>query len=354
MNNNIINPIQARHARLQSWLTQQFSQFDPVNDPIEPIKVGNRFADPGQFHYFRITVAGDTHIVIDLFGETEKTLDNGTAFIKVAALLATAGLNVPKIVTQDLEQGFLLLSNIGPQSYLDTLTEENADSLLRPAADALIKWQLSSMPNILPDVSAAQLRRELNFFSDGYLAQHLALALNDAQKKTLDNVFNSIVAANLTEGKVFVHRDYVPQNLLLANPNPGVLGFERAIYGPVSYDIASLYKDAFISWDEERVLDGTIRYWEKAKKAGLPVSADFGDFYRDVEWMGLQRHLHLLGAFASRGSAGGEPNYLAEAPRFLKYIRKVGERYTALFPMIRLFDALKIDDGITRKVGYTF
>ncbi len=350
MNNYINSPIQARHIKLQSWLTQQFAPFDPVNNLIEPIKAGNRFAEPAQFRYFRITIAGDTHIIIDLSDEAEKTPDNGTGFIKIAALMAKAGLNVPQIVVQDLEQGFLLLSNVGRQSYLDVLNEENVDSLLRPAADALIKWQLSSMPNILPDLSAAQLKGELNLFSDGYLAQHLALALNEEQKKMLDTVFNSIVAANLTEGKVFVHRDYVPQNLMIADPNPGILGFERAIYGPVSYDIATLYKDAFISWDEERVLDGTIRYWEKAKKAGLPVPADFGDFYRDVEWMGLQRHMHLLGAFVSRN----EPGYLAEAPRFLKYIRKVGERYTALFPMIRLFDALKIDDGITRKVGYTF
>ena len=354
MNDNITNPIQARHIKLQSWLAQQFSPFDPVNDLIEPIKAGNRFAGPTQFHYFRITIAGDTHIIIDLSGEPEKTRANGAAFVNVAALLEKAGLNVPKIVTQDLERGFLLLSNMGQQNYLDKLSEENADSLLRPAADALIKWQLSSTPNILLDVSAAQLGRELNLFSDGYLAQHLALALNEVQKKTLGNVFNSIVAANVAEAKVFVHRDYVPQNLMIANPNPGVLGFERAIYGPVSYDIVSLYKDAFISWDEERVLDGTIRYWEKAKKAGLPVPTDFGDFYRDVEWMGLQRHLHLLGTFASRNKLDNGPDYLAEAPRFLKYIRKVGERYTALFPMIRLFDALKIDDGIVRKSGYSF
>jgi len=133
----------------------------------------------------------------------------------------------------------------------------------------------------------------------------------------------------------------MPRNLMVTEPNPGVLDFQDAVFGPITYDLMSLFKDAFVSWDEERVLDWTVRYWEKAKRAGLPVSADFGTFYRDFEWMGLQRHLKVLGIFARIRHRDGKPGYVEDAPRFLGYVRAACERYTPLAPLLALLDRIE-------------
>jgi aminoglycoside/choline kinase family phosphotransferase len=151
---------------------------------------------------------------------------------------------------------------------------------------------------------------------------------------------------------VYVHRDYMPRNLMVCEPNPGVLDFQDAVYGPITYDAASLFRDAFVSWDEERVLDWTARYWEKAKRAGLPVDSDFGSFYRDFEWMGLQRHLKVLGIFARLHYRDGKCGYLEDAPRFVGYVRAVAVRYKPLRPLLTLLDA--IEDKPQARTGYTF
>ena len=273
-------------------------------------------------------------------------------FIKVAALLRDAGVHAPVVMASDLKQGFLLLTDLGRETYLDAINEQNADQLFREANEALIKWQLASRPDVLPVYDEKLLHRELALFPDWYLAQHVGVTLKDSQRLTMQNVFAAIAQHSLAQSMVYVHSDYMPRNLMVSSPNPGVLDFQDAVYGPISYDIASLYRDAFISWEEERVLDGTIRYWEKAKKAGLPMPAHFGDFYRDVEWMGLQRHLRILGIFARLNYRDGKPIYLADAPRFVNYVRKTSERYGALRPLLRLFDELNI--GETAVVGYTF
>lgn len=357
MNNSTHNASRCP-AKLQNWLASQFagSNLAPNQLTLVSIPSGARLAKFKHNRHFRITISGDTYIVMEGSHPALPTPERDAVFIKVAALLTEAGLNSPKVVAHDPTEGFWLLSPIGEHHYRDTLNEENANSLFRSAADSLIRWQLTSRPDVLPHLYAAQLKHGLSEFENGYLTEHLGLALNTAQQHTLDSVFDQIVGVNGAEAKVFVHRDFAPHNLIFSEPHPGVLGFEGAVFGPISYDIASLYKDAFKSWDEERVLDGTIRYWEKAKKAGLPVPSDFGDFYRQAEWAGLQRHLHLLGVFAQQQSHALDdgPDYLADAPRLLNYIRKVGERYTALFPLIRLLDKLKIDDGIERKTAYTF
>jgi N-acetylmuramate 1-kinase len=332
----------ARLVLLKDWLTQTLGHADFQLAPAS--------ADASFRRYFRITIANETRVVMD----APPAQEDCRPFIKVAAMMADAGLHVPKILASDLAAGFLLLSDLGPQTYLDVLNEDNANALFRDAGDALIKWQLASRPDTLPAYDAALLNRELSLFPDWYVAKHLGVSLNPTQQETLRNMFDGIVAANLAQANVYVHRDFMPRNLMVSSPNPGVLDFQDAVYGPIGYDIAALYKDAFISWDEERVLDGTIRYWEKARKAGLPVPADFADFFRDVEWMGLQRHLKIIGIFARINYRDGKPQYLADTPRFVGYVRKVGERYAALFPLIRLFDQLKIDDGAERVTGYTF
>ena len=258
--------------------------------------------------YFRITTPAGTRVVMD----APTALEDCRPFIKVAGLMRDAGVNAPEILAQDLSQGFLLITDLGRQTYLDVLNDDNFDALLRPCADALVKWQLASKPDVLPLYDAEILRRELNLFPAWYIAKHLQVELSKSQQETLEKMFALIIDANLAQQRVFVHRDYMPRNLIVAEAypfeNPGVINFQDAVYGPISYDIASLYRAAFITWDEEQVLDGTIRYWEKAKKAGLPVPAGFDDFYRDVEWMGLQRHLGILGIFARHYYRDGKPN----------------------------------------------
>ncbi len=219
--------------------------------------------------------------------------------------------------------------------------------------DALIAWQSASKPGVLPDYDDALLRRELALFPDWYVARHLGRTLDDAQRRVLDAAFDAIVANNLAEARVYVHRDFMPRNLMVceAGRNPGVLDFQDAVYGPISYDIACLLKDAFLSWDEAFVIDVTVRYWERARKAGLPVPDDFGTFYRDVEWMGLQRHLKVLGIFARINYRDGKPHYLADAPRFVGYVRATANRYRVFGPLLKLLDTL---EGRPVEVGYTF
>lgn len=334
-------------AALHGWLASQLSALG-----IQDYQCAPASADASFRRYFRITTPDGTRIVMDAPPEHEDC----RPFIAVAGLLAASGVRVPEILAQDLAQGFLLLSDLGRQTYLDVLNDSNATPLFRTATDALIQWQSASRPDVLPAYNEALLRRELALFPDWYIARHLQHTLTAAQRDTLESLFTAIVRANLAQPSVYVHRDFMPRNLMVNEAGwdapPGVLDFQDAVYGPISYDIASLYRDAFISWDEERVLDGTVRYWEKAKQAGLPVAADFGDFYRDVEWMGLQRHLKVLGIFARIHYRDGKPQYLADTPRFAAYVRHAAERYTALKPLLKLFDELKIGD--TPAVGYTF
>ncbi len=307
-------------------------------------------ADASFRRYFRITHAAGTYIAMD----APPPQENCRPFVRIAKMMADAGMNTPVVHAQDLERGFLLLTDMGLQTYLDVANEANVDALMRDATDALVKWQLASRPGELPAYDEAVLRREISLFPDWYIGKHLQVMLTTAQQETLDSVFARILESNLAQRQVYVHRDFMPRNLMVSTPNPGVLDFQDALYGPVGYDIACLWRDAFISWEEERILDGTVRYWEKARKAGLPVPDDFGAFYRDVEWMALQRHLKVMGIFARINYRDGKPRYLADTPRFARYVRKCCERYSELFPLARLFDALKIDDGLVRISGVSF
>lgn len=255
--------------------------------------------------------------------------------------MAAAGLHVPTIIAQDLERGFLLLSDLGTTSYLQALNIESADALYADATEALLRWQLASKPGVLPPYSEELLTRELNLFPEWYLERHFGLKLDGDRRQALGRLFALILRSNLAQPAVYVHRDYMPRNLMVCEPNPGVLDFQDAVYGPITYDVASLFKDAFLSWEEERVLDWTARYWEKAKRAGLPVAADFGIFYRDFEWMGLQRHLKVLGIFARLHYRDGKCGYLEDTPRFVGYVRAVAARYEALNPLLVLFDEIE-------------
>jgi aminoglycoside/choline kinase family phosphotransferase len=315
-----------RYALIEEWLSRQLRgrAFSLV-----PASTDASFR-----RYFRITLPDSTLILMDAPPEQEDC----RPFIQVAGLMADAGLHVPAIIGQDLAQGFLLMTDLGPTTYLAALNEGNADALFRDATAALIRWQLASREGVLPPYDEALLRRELDLFPEWYLKRHLGIELAAKQRQSLDAVFGLILANNLAQPRTYVHRDYMPRNLMLSDPNPGVLDFQDAVYGPITYDVASLFKDAFLSWDEPRVLDWTIRYWERARAARLPVHSDFGEFYRDLEWMGLQRHLKVLGIFARIYHRDGKPSYVKDTPRFLGYVRAVAGRYACFSALLRLLD----------------
>jgi N-acetylmuramate 1-kinase len=347
--------IQAEDLRLRElseWLATDDVKRT-VGESVAEGVLAPASADASFRRYFRITHARGTLIAMD----APPPQEDCRPFVHIAQMMAEAGLNTPVVHAQNLPRGFLLLTDLGTNTYLDVINEANVAALMRDAAASLLKWQLASKPDQLPVYDEAVLRREISLFPDWYVAKHLNVTLTIRQQELMQSVFDKVIASNLAQPRVYVHRDFMPRNLMAHPPvgaNPGVLDFQDALYGPIGYDIACLWRDAFVSWDEELILDGTIRYWEKARAAKLPVAADFADFYRDVEWMALQRHLKVMGIFARINYRDGKPRYLTDTPRFARYIRKCCERYVDLAPLARLFDELKIDDGLMRSSGVSF
>ena len=339
-NPRLLHPMDDRFRALGAWLGGALAGA--------PFRLEPASADASFRRYFRVFCEARTLIAMDAPPQSEDC----SAFVRVAGLLRAAGLNAPEVIATDLVQGFLLLTDLGTESYLAALRAgREVERLFDDATTALARWQQASRPGVLPEYDEALLRRELELFPEWYVARHLGFELGAGRRAALEGVFRSILERNLAEQRVFVHRDYMPRNLMVCEANPGILDFQDAVHGPVSYDVASLYRDAFISWEEERVLDGTIRYWEKARKARLPVPADFSEFWRDVEWMGLQRHLKVLGIFARLNYRDGKPGYLEDTPRFVAYVRHAASRYNDLAPLARLLDEL---EGRTPKARYTF
>lgn len=258
-------------------------------------------------------------------------------FVAMANLLAQGGLHVPKVWAQDLQRGFLVLSDLGQQTWLDILTEENADELFSLAIDALISMQkISAEDAQLPLYDEALLRRELQLFPDWYVQHELGITFTEQQQYLWQQACDVLVANALKQSQVLVHRDYMPRNLMLSTPNPGILDFQDAVQGPVSYDITSLFKDAFISWPEERVQGWLQEYWDKARANGIAVSETFEAFQYDCDLMGAQRHLKVIGIFARICHRDGKPRYLADVPRFFNYLQQVVERQPALAPLAQL------------------
>jgi aminoglycoside/choline kinase family phosphotransferase len=336
------SPQDARLEALRAWLGQL-----PAALALQPQTLKPASADASFRRYFRLDAGDRTLIAMDAPPERE----DSAAYLRVAELLHEAGLNAPRILAQDLSQGFLLLTDLGRQTYLHVLDEVNAAELYGAAIDALVQWQCASRPGVLPPYDEALLARELSLFPDWYVARHLQHTLNERQQSVLAATNRLLTDSALAQPAVYVHRDYMPRNLMISAPTPGILDFQDAVHGPITYDIASLMRDAFISWDEERVIDWTVRYWERARRAGLPVDADFGEFYRTFEWMGLQRHLKVLGIFARINYRDGKPQYLADTPRFVGYVRGVTQRYAQFKPLALLLDEL---EGVAARSGFTF
>ena len=318
-----------RRAALERWLAPQFG----VSFQLTPASEDASFR-----RYLRATLAdGRTYVAMDAPPEKEDC----RPFVRVAHMLSAAGVHAPNIIARELEQGFLLLSDLGSRTYREALNDANSAALFADATEALLRWQLATRAGELPPYDEALLRREMNLFPEWYVGRHLEKELSSAQKERLENVFFLLVKSALAQPTVYVHRDYMPRNLMVCEPNPGVLDFQDAVLGPITYDVVSLVRDAFMSWEEERVLDWVVRYWEKARNLGLPVDADFGEFWRALEWMGLQRHLKVLGIFARINYRDGKPKYLQDTPRFIGYARSVSQRYRELAPLARLLDELE-------------
>lgn len=304
-------------------------------------------ADASFRRYFRAAFPDQVLIVMDAPPEHEDC----RPFVHVAELFGAAGVNVPKVLAQDIEHGFLLLTDLGSTTYLSALDDGKVDHLYRAANEALVKIQLASRKDVLPVYDEALLTREMRLFPDWYVQEHLGMSLTDTQQQVLQQTFDLLNCNILAQGQVFVHRDYHSRNLMVCEDNPGILDFQDAVFGAITYDLVSLLKDAYIHWEEERVLDWAVRYWEKARKAGLPVPGDFGDFYRDFEWTGAQRHIKILGIFARLCHRDGKGDYLKDMPLVMAYLRKTCERYIALRPMLRLLDDLENRQAQT---GLTF
>jgi aminoglycoside/choline kinase family phosphotransferase len=342
-------PDPRREAAFNQWL----SRVAPAHG-LQPATLRPASADASFRRYLRIDGGQGSFIVMDAPPDKEDC----APFVKVAALMAEAGLHVPKVLDWDAPQGFMLLDDLGSRTMIEVVDAERPQAnqaLYLRAVDALVAWQLASRPGVLPPYDEALLTREVSLFPDWYLKQHRQVQLTAPQQATLDSALRLIVQRNLAAASVYVHRDFMPRNLMIpgdpAESRLGVLDFQDAVYGPITYDIASLMRDAFLSWDEEFVLDITVRYWKQAQKAGLPVDSDFGDFYRGVEWMGLQRHLKVAGIFARLTLRDGKPKYLADTPRFIAYIRATTHRYRELGPLAKLVDEI---EGTEAATGYAF
>jgi len=296
-------------------------------------------ADASFRRYFRITHGSESWVVMDAPPEREDC----KPFLHVAQLMLDAGLNGPRVLAADLAQGYLLLSDLGRQTVLHVLDAGNADALFAAAIDALVQWQRSSREGVLPPYDAALLARELALFPDWYVARHLGRTFTAEQQGWWDETCQLLIARATAQAKVFVHRDYMPRNLMVSAPMPGVLDFQDSVYGPISYDVVSLFKDAFASWPAERVAGWRKQYWDAARAAGLPVPAEYAEFVRDFDLMGLQRHLKVLGIFARINYRDGKPHYLADTPRFIRYVREVVDGDAELVLLRRLFDSLELN-----------
>jgi aminoglycoside/choline kinase family phosphotransferase len=312
-------------------------------------------ADASFRRYFRATFdappqrAGGRRTLIVMDAPPAK--EDSAPFLHVARLLRDAGVHAPEVLAADLEHGFLLLTDLGTHTYLGELDADSAAPLYADAIAALVRWQCASREHELPLYDEALLRRELDLFPDWYVARHLGIALTAAQSATLAAVFRLVLDNSLAQPRVFVHRDYHSRNLMVSDPNPGVLDFQDAVHGPITYDLCSLLRDAYVAWDEDRQIDWAVRYWERARREGLPVGDDFAAFWRDFEWMGVQRQLKVLGIFARLNYRDGKSGYLGDMPRVMGYLRGACARYRALTPLLRLLDDL---EGRQPAVGYTF
>ncbi|RWU23285.1 aminoglycoside phosphotransferase [Pseudomonas alkylphenolica] len=332
-----------RLQHLTVWLEEQLTNlFQKQGWGAVPAGTLTAASSDASFRrYFRWQAEGRSFIVMD----APPPQENCRPFVDIAHLLARANANVPVIHAEDLERGFLLLSDLGTQTYLDVINADNADALFNDAIEALLAFQQLPMDAPLPSYDVALLRRELELFPEWYVGRELGIGFTDAQLAVWQRISSLLIDSALAQPKVLVHRDYMPRNLMQSVPNPGVLDFQDAVYGPVTYDVTCLFKDAFLSWPQARVEGWLKDYWQRAKAKGIPVQADFEDFYRASDLMGVQRHLKVIGIFARICHRDGKPRYLSDVPRFFAYIDEVIARRPELSELDELIESLVATGG---------
>lgn len=332
-----------RLQHLKVWLDEQLANLYTEQGwgAVPPATLTAASSDASFRRYFRWEGAGKSFIVMD----APPPQENCKPFVDIAFLLAKSGINVPKIYAEDLERGFLLLNDLGNKTYLDVIDSENADDLFTDALQALLAFQQLPMVAPLPSYDVALLRRELELFPEWYVKRELGIEFDAAQQVLWQQVSDLLIDSALAQPKVLVHRDYMPRNLMLSEPNPGVLDFQDAVYGPVTYDVTCLFKDAFLSWPEERVRGWLESYWQQAAALNIPVQPDFEDFLRASDLMGVQRHLKVIGIFARICHRDGKPRYLSDVPRFFSYIEAVIARRPELAELDVLLASLRA--GVT-------
>lgn len=332
-----------RQTELKKWLETVYSD--------QPFELSFAAADADFRRYFRATFS-DGHTVVCMDAPPDKM--SVAPYLKVQKLFHM--VNVPQVLHVDETQGFMVLNDLGSTTFLTAMTQEKNEAahkaLLLEAVGELIELQLASRSGVLPEYDREVMLREINLFPEWFVAKELGRELNFKQRRLWQQTVDTLLPPLLAQPKVYVHRDYIVRNLMLQEGRPGVLDFQDALYGPISYDLVSLLRDAFIGWDEEFVLDLVIRYWEQARAAGLPVPPEFDEFYRWFEWMGVQRHLKVAGIFARLYHRDGKDKYRPEIPRFLNYLRRVSRRYQDLAPLYALLVDLVGDEEL--ETGYTF
>ena len=321
-----------RELQITEWLNNILKNQEYTIKPAS--------SDASYRRYFRVMSNHQSYILMDAPPEKE----NSKLFVDIANTLLNAGLNVPKVYEADLKTGFLLLSDLGNKTYLDELNHQNASFLYKDAYLALIQIQKNADIQSLKLYDDALLMQELRLFPDWYLKFHKSYEMNDSEKNVLDSTFDLLIQNIKSHTQVFVHRDFHSRNLMFCNgdlgKNPGILDFQDAVKGSIVYDLVSLFKDAYIVWSEEEVIDWLIRYWEHAKQNKLKVQDDFAEFYRDFEWMGVQRHLKVLGIFTRLNYRDHKANYLNDLPAVENYLIRACERYKDLHPLLKLMNRL--------------
>lgn len=339
----------ARDTLLKQWLAERARQHH-----LQPETLAPASSDASFRRYFRVRAQAHQNFASLIVMDAPPAQLELAPFLHAREVFSQAGVRVPLIHAADVAQGFMLLEDFGDRQYLGELTAASAPTLYGAALDSLVAIQVGSSSATFAPYDSTFLLRELELFREWYCGMHMGYALSAEQNAALDKIFAMLVDRAIAQPQVHVHRDYHSRNLMVIDDmssGPGILDFQDALFGPITYDLVSLLRDAYIAWDEEQVLDWAVRYWERARKAGLPVDAQFGDFYRDFEWMGLQRHLKILGIFARLKHRDGKDGYLKDMPLVNEYVRKCAARYNGFGPLLRLLDAL---EGQQARVGYTF
>jgi len=289
--------------------------------------------DAGFRSYWRSTGAEPSRIVMDSPPDKEDV----RPWLAIRALLESGGVRVPRVLAEDIPSGFLLLEDLGAQTYLHVIDADNADGLFDDAVTQLLKLQAIAPPADLPAYDEALLARELHLFDEWFIGRHLGITLDCGAMEVLDLSYRRLIDAGLAQPRVLVHRDFMPRNLMPAVDGPAVLDFQDAVVGPIAYDALSLFKDAFLSWPEARVHTWLDRYHARALDAGLPVPP-LARFRRDADWIGVQRHLKVIGIFARLWHRDGKAKYLQDVPRFFAYLDAVLPKHPELSPLQGLIE----------------